>query len=323
MLMWDPVVVVKPGDTALFRCAGSQDETSWFRGTEVLRDGGNIKISDKRFTFRDDADDEQLMALSDTVFGDSNSYVCRSNTGDREPLVAYTLVVSEPPAIRVTNGSFSGPLVEVNETGNVSLWCNVTGVPLPRISWYAYLNKTNPIEIGINGPKLQIRNISRYCPWRYYCEMEFAQYEDMTSKKEMNLTINYSPSVVLQISKRSTDEIDWHYIELNETENSFATNITDRISLHCLVDARPYNSSTWLFNGTPFVTHSRVDSKPNIGFQVPFTYEITEFNIAVQEHYKLLMVVFKFQTIRAYGEFECQAQNALGMQSASFSIREP
>ncbi|XP_033750882.1 neurotrimin-like [Pecten maximus] len=310
---------VRTGDTAIFRCPGAWERTSWIRGTETLKYEEDIIVTDKRFTFRDD-DDEQLMALSDTEHADSNMYVCQLDTG--EILVEYKLVVSEPPAIRVVNGSFSGPLMEVNETTNVSLWCNVTGNPAPTISWFAYFNHITPIEIGLFGPKLHIRNISRHCPWRYYCEMKFLKYEDSTLRKEMNLTINYSPDIVLQISKRSLTETDWHPMRFNETENRLPAIITDRIRLHCLIDTRPYISSTWLFNGVPFVTHvvGKVEEMVN---NPPFLYDITNFRHLLDGMWEVLTVTLKFQSNKYYGLYECQTNNYLGNKTASILLYEP
>ncbi|XP_060082790.1 protein amalgam-like [Ylistrum balloti] len=292
---------VQIGDMAIFRVYGGSDD---------------------RFTFRNDDDDEQLMVLSDTGTEDSNSYVCRSNTGERTPIVSYRLVVIEPVATRIHNGSFSGPTMEVNETGNVSMWCNVTGEPKPTISWYTYFNQETPTEIGIFGPKLEIRNISRECPWRYYCLMDFAKYQDMTAKKEINLTINYSPKVDLEISKRSSEDTDWHEIDFNGTENSFAANITDRIRLHCSVDTRPYNYSVWSLNGEPFITHHAESGVQAVNTH-HLLYDIAEQAHAVKGQKHLLMVMLKFNSNQAYGLYECQAQNSLGKQSASFYIRKP
>ncbi|XP_069137522.1 limbic system-associated membrane protein-like [Argopecten irradians] len=308
---------IRSNETVIFRCNGQEESTSWFRGTEILKSGKNIIVKDKRFTFQDDG--EQLVALSGTVASDSNIYTCRLNTGDGRILTEYKLSVMEPPAIRVGSGNFSGPILEADETSNVSLWCNVTGDPPPNVTWYTYLKSNRSKEIGIYGPKLHISNISRYCPWRYYCEMEFIQYENMKLKKGMNISINYPPDIALGISKLRSKETTWSHLVLNETENRFPANITDRISMRCLVDARPYNSSTWLFNGKPFLTHNSGEDVKTVD-RPPFYYDITESNHAVEGRWKVLLVVFKILTKEAYGLYECQARNSFGNQSASIFI---
>ncbi|KAH3730069.1 hypothetical protein DPMN_056047 [Dreissena polymorpha] len=97
---------------------------------------------------------------------DSGEYQCQINT---KPVKStkVLLIVQEPPAIIRTSGSQT-----VREWETVSLWCTVTGVPFPTVTWYRknkHEHQKATEVVGADGEGLKIHNISRYCQDEYEC----------------------------------------------------------------------------------------------------------------------------------------------------------
>lgn len=150
---------------------------------------------------------------------DSGEYRCQVNS-DPVQTKTVTLVVHVPPRIS------SPESVEVKESDQLVVYCNVTGDPTPTVSWY----KDNKKLEEHSSEMLVIEKAARNDSGIYRCKAENgiqpADIEDIT------VDVLYAPTVHM-----STNEISQFRYKA--------------IVLDCKVIANPKETVTWYKNGNP------------------------------------------------------------------------
>ncbi|XP_022777667.1 hemicentin-2-like, partial [Stylophora pistillata] len=143
----------------------------------------------------------------------------------------------------------------VTEGDNVTLMCNVSGVPPPTVYWM------KPNGERVSGYKLEVKNISRSEAGKYKCEAsnEFGNATKMTS-----VGVQYPPENV-QFTSSAMD-------------NKACTG--DMISFNCSADANPSVTSYQLFeNGTAVLDVNRLGMwKRNVSTSGVFMYKCVANN---------------------------------------------
>lgn len=116
---------------------------------------------------------------------DSGVYQCRASNGiGTDVCASANVTVNFPPSLDYTSDDTT-----VNETDNVTLFCNATGYPRPRITW-TFLRGSESTIVG-REESLPLSNVSRTQAGTYQCMAS----NDWTSSKAANVqvTVNYKP----------------------------------------------------------------------------------------------------------------------------------
>ncbi|KAJ8304477.1 hypothetical protein KUTeg_018060, partial [Tegillarca granosa] len=193
----------------------------------ILTFGVTRIIDDDRFSVERPRNEDWNLLIRDVRYKDRGTYICQLNTNPvKTKYVALHVLV--PPKI---SNTLSSKDIAVPEGSDVTLVCNVTGVPQPTVHWHRQPLGQSPGKhrqrIGLNGEILIIKNISRYCNGLYEC---FA-FNDVPP------AVNRGMKVMVKCKGKET-------------------------ILECVVSAYPQGNTVWRRNGEDIVTNNwkyRVD----------------------------------------------------------------
>nr|XP_034324518.1 hemicentin-2 isoform X2 [Crassostrea gigas] len=169
---------------------------------------------------------------------DEGNYTCKLLNGS--VIRDYLLKLKEEAAIPVA----SEPRVSVWEYNEVRLWCNATGVPEPKVTWYV-LETTNQQtevlrDIGIQGRMLGIKNVSRECATKFQCNASNNYNEKKNPvSKVILLDVKFVPDVNIKVKINNGSF---------SVETSILSDRKDSIELVCDVFANPLTKITWYRN---------------------------------------------------------------------------
>ncbi|KAK3096999.1 hypothetical protein FSP39_005499 [Pinctada imbricata] len=255
------------------------------------------------------------LIIHDVKYEDRGRYTCQINT---QPVKTkeVELVVLVPPKILDSSSSD----VRSREGETVTLTCNVTGVPPPTVQWFRrrfqdalgnhkervrtsilHSGLYKPDEatprkscyytvhhagVGLNGEKLIIHNITRYCDGIYEC-MAFNQVEPAVNR-EMKVEVQFSPEVNIQ-PKRLSQSVGKETI------------------LECDILAFPQVYSVWIFNDK-VITSEKERRRLDV---------YTESDNFITLSIRLLNL-----TKEDFGEYRCFAKNELGQDEEFMYLSE-
>lgn len=154
--------------------------------------------------------------------------------------IAKPCEFSEEAAIPVS----SEPRVSVWEYNEVRLWCNATGVPEPRVTWYVLETTSQQTkvlrDIGIQGRMLGIKNVSRECATKFQCNASNNYNEKKNPvSKVILLDVKFVPDVNIKVKINNGSF---------SVETSILSDRKDSIELVCDVFANPLTKITWYRN---------------------------------------------------------------------------
>lgn len=135
------------------------------------------------------------LVLSTVMKRHAGTYSCQEQPAggtDFVTLQRVTLSLNGPPELSPPNTPWL-KTVSVIEGDTTRLTCDVTGSPAPSISW-SLMNEGQIKSIHIEGPILQIHNITRACGAQYVC---FAK--NRFSETPLNMTFDMDVHFPAQI----------------------------------------------------------------------------------------------------------------------------
>ncbi|MBN3312119.1 HMCN1 protein, partial [Atractosteus spatula] len=206
-----------------------------------LKDGLPISLSN---SVRVLSGGRTLRLLRSTV-EDAGRYTCVVSNAAGEERKNFDLDILVPPSI-ADEGTVED--VKVKEKHSVTLTCEVTGNPVPRISW---LKDGQPLSedeqhlILSYGRFLQISGAQVSDTGRYTC---LASSTAGDRSKHFNLNVLVSPTIVGVDEEGTADDVT---VTLNSPT-----------SLVCEVQSYPPATITWLKDGIPFESSSTVRVLP-------------------------------------------------------------
>ncbi|XP_073667498.1 hemicentin-1 isoform X2 [Paramisgurnus dabryanus] len=172
---------------------------------------------------------------------DAGRYTCIVSNSAGEERKSFDLNVLVPPSI-VNEGTVED--VKVKEKQNVILACEVTGNPIPEITWLKdgqTLASDARLQVMSNGRFLQISGSQVADTGRYSC---LASNSAGDRSRHFNLNVLVSPTIAGSDPEGSAEEVT---VTLNSPT-----------SLICEAQSYPPAIITWLKDGTPFESSRNV-----------------------------------------------------------------
>ncbi|CAH3158834.1 unnamed protein product, partial [Pocillopora meandrina] len=227
---------------------------------------------------------------------DSGVYQCRASNGiGTDVCASANVTVNFPPSLDYTSDDTT-----VNETDNVTLFCNATGYPHPRITW-TFLRGSESTIVG-REESLPLSNVSRTQAGTYQCMAS----NDWTSSKAANVqvTVNYKPFATRLTSNATRNTaisglpVTFFYKpEIKDTvQSTIYTWINRETKLTCAVDGVP----------RPNITFTRAGS---------ILHSTPSENGASQ-------LIIKPEGATDFGDYTCTAKNHLGSVKKIIKIKQ-
>uniref|UniRef100_K1QQ10 Opioid-binding protein/cell adhesion molecule n=1 Tax=Magallana gigas TaxID=29159 RepID=K1QQ10_MAGGI len=241
------------------------------RGTILTR--GYLKITDDtRISTDRNVDEDWNIIIRNISFEDRGFYNCVINTAPFPSVNRVHLHVIVPP--RIIGRVVHAPVV-VREGETVTLVCNATGYPLPKIHWFRD-RITNVTDLP--GDTLVIRNITRHCAGEYQCRANNGLSREDT--RVFKVEVHFAPEVSMLIPR-------------------LGITLGSETVLQCSCSSSPIGVCVWKKDGRDL----RISGK----------YELNPYNEG-HETITLGLTISHIQE-EDLGRYECHAQNELGQDS--------
>lgn len=296
-------VTVQEGATAVLPCSVDflgDHKVAWSDqwNTLLTLDDRRI-IDDSRISIERPYTRDWNLHIRKSEYHDRGQYTCQINTNPVKMKTVMLLVLV--PSKIVNELSSRDQTVREGET--VTLVCNVTGVPLPEVTWYKipddgsqakerldldpgfqtfidYCSYTlKQTEIGTSGEVLIIHNVSRYCDGIYEC-MAYNSVDPAVTR-QIKVFVEFPPEVRLN-NKRIGQFVDKETI------------------LDCEIVAYPHGQMYWTKDGVD-IDMSRKDK-----------YHVELYSGNEDSKRKTLSLRVKSIKPYDYGAYTCVAKNYLG-----------
>ncbi|XP_052699032.1 neural cell adhesion molecule 1-A-like isoform X1 [Crassostrea angulata] len=238
----DPVTVIGESGSNLAYPLECERPTGfnilWLKDLTPIANSTAFFNKDDRYSFKNRYLRDSHLMINSLKKTDEGRYKCELLNGS--VISDYMLKLKEEAAIPVS----SEPRVSVWEYHEVRLWCNATGVPEPKVTWYV-LETTNQQtealrDIGIQGRMLGIKNVSRDCATKFQCNASnnYNEKKDPVSKVIL-LDVKFVPDVNIKVKINNGSF---------SVETSILSDRKDSIELVCDVFANPLTKITWYRN---------------------------------------------------------------------------
>lgn len=296
-------VTVHEGSTAILPCsvdALGDHKVAWTDqwNTLLTLDDRRI-IDDSRISIERPHTKDWNLHIRKADYSDRGQYTCQINTN---PVKMKTVMLLVLVPSKIVN-ELSSRDQSVREGETVTLVCNVTGVPIPEVTWYKipddgsqakerldldpgfqtfidYCSYTlKQTEIGTSGEVLIIHNISRYCDGIYEC----VAYNDVDPAvaRQIKVFVEFPPEVRL----------------LNNRMGQYVGRET---ILDCEIVAYPHGQMYWTKDSED-IDMSRKDK-----------YLVELYSGNEDSKRKTLSIRVKNIQPQDFGDYTCVAKNYLG-----------
>ena len=244
-----------------------------------------LTVYDNRYSIRhDDSSSTYTLQVSKIQETDTGVYQCQVVTGATSRVTADTFIsVRIPPLI--LDSSSRGVIVGEGET--ITLTCNATGIPVPKMSWRRENNGLLPSGgVVAKGNTITIYNATKDDRGIYYCIAD--NQVGKPAKRSVGVEIEFAPQVSL-VRARYQQALDYP------------------AELHCSVEASPSPSISWLKDGYQI-------NNDNNFYQISSTSNSRDF---IQSTLRIKRV-----SNRDFGYYRCRAINKLGDRQNSMLLEQ-
>ncbi|XP_076444274.1 opioid-binding protein/cell adhesion molecule homolog [Babylonia areolata] len=208
---------------------------------------------------------------------DTGEFMCQLNT-DPVKSKSVHLLVNVPPTIV----EYTQPVELTRMEGEeIELFCNATGVPKPKVTWYR-MNRWSTATrdlVGSNGEQLVIYNVTRMCADVYICVAENGV--PPATSQEFIVGVNYPPEIKLH-NARIGQEVGKETI------------------LECVISASPQHVSRWR-RGDEVLGNLQKDK-----------YEVNVYDDNTEPNTIVLSLRIMRVEPSDYGSYICEAVNNFG-----------
>ncbi|KAK3610192.1 hypothetical protein CHS0354_038830 [Potamilus streckersoni] len=304
-------VTVHEGDIAVLPCSVdylAEHKVVWTDqwSTLLTLDDRRI-IDDTRISIERPYTKDWNLHIRKVEYKDKGPYTCQINTN---PVKTKTVMLNVLVPSKIID-ELSSRDKTAREGETVLLLCNVTGVPLPEVTWYrltsdaaiakerldmetgafTYLDSCiyslKPKGIGTAGEMLVIHNVSRYCDGIYEC----VAYNEVgpAVTRQIKVFVEFPPEIVLPTLRigqyRGRETI-----------------------LDCEITAYPHGVMYWMKDGIV------------LNFVNEEKYRIELYSGNDDSERKTLSLRVNNITKGDYGEYTCFAKNYLGQDQESMIL---
>ncbi|CAL1526556.1 unnamed protein product [Lymnaea stagnalis] len=258
-------------------------------------------IDDERLSVERPFIKDWNLHIRDVKYKDQGLYNCQVNTN---PVKLKTVYLRVQVPAKILNNASTDALI-AREGTTVTIICNVSGIPMPTVTWHRMLTNEKGEEkksesfcsgtnkIGMTGEVLIIYNISRLCGGIYECE-----------------AYNGVPPAVSRLIRVSVEFPP----EINLPNDRLGQDTGKETILECSITANPQAVGVWKKNGVEIKTQSgkfRIE---------PYTED--------DQHTIVLSLRIMVIEPEDYGVYTCEASNKLGTDNRDmilydYSLRRP
>lgn len=281
-------VTVQEGDTAVLPCSVDflgEHKVVWTDqwSTLLTLDDRRI-IDDPRISIERPFTRDWNLHVRKTAYSDRGQYTCQINTN---PVKTKTVMLIVLVPSKIINSLSSGDQT-VREGDKVTLVCNVTGVPIPDVTWFRLPNEglQTKERIGTTGEVLIIHNVSRYCDGIYEC----VAYNnvDPAVTRQIKVFVEFAPEVSLPTKK-------------------IGQYVGRETILDCEITAYPHGVMYWMKD------ERQLEISKN-------KYQVEVYGGTIEGTRKTLSLRVKDIEIDDFGEYTCFAQNIIGSDRESMIL---
>ncbi|KAK3097563.1 hypothetical protein FSP39_010876 [Pinctada imbricata] len=245
-------------------------------------------IDDARITVERPFIGDWNLHIRSVKYEDRGIYTCTVNTN---PVYSKRIrLIVQVPA-EILDYASTSMTVRVNEKENVHLWCNATGVPPPRVTWYRKegIALTEYKKVGDEGQELIIKNISRHCGGVYKC-MAYNGVEPAVTR-EISVEVEFKP------------EVRVHARRMGQYRGK-------ETILECVISASPQGENYWRKGNNEIMRYSKLHSNYRTELYTEGTNRIS-LSLRIRE-----------VTATDFGIYTCQAKNHLGFADDNIELYE-
>ncbi|XP_059141251.1 limbic system-associated membrane protein-like [Physella acuta] len=284
-------VTVKEKSTATLPCSvsslGSYQIVWTDQVSTVLTLEDRRIIDDERISLERPYTRDWNLHIRDVRYSDQGIYNCQINTNPVR-LKTINLIVLVPAQI-IDHLSSSNMVVHEGDT--VTLVCNVTGTPTPKVDWFRLVPAANggvqKQKLGMSGEVLVIHNVTRYCGDSYEC-IAFNEVNPAASRI-IEVSVQFPPEIYLPNRRIGQD-------------------VGKETILDCNVSGLPVPNTFWSKDGN-IITSSkkyRLDVYPDEVLKTRFTLSLRVYNIEKSD----------------FGAYTCTAENMKGTDEETMYLYE-
>lgn len=310
------VVVFDPTNNAILPCSTDAKRVFWTNpanGIIVQLRNDEVEKRDERYDLIHKYENERNLLINGVKKQDAGIYSCYAG---RNLAVKYNLIVNYEAEIPFSSNGRN----DVRELSTVGLWCNATGMPAPKTTWYVLDESGKEHPLGFTGRYLEVRNVTRGCSATYRCKSTNRLNEMAPAVVDMRVNAVYPPEI--DISLDSPEEnVDNFTFDDSNIEYTVYYRIppskTSTVVLTCHVSANPNATISWQVGNQVIANYTSGDIKIIQG-QESYLYELALVNGAFQI------------TIKANGDhdilfkkpaYKCESTNRIGGDRCSVRFK--
>ncbi|XP_041351056.1 limbic system-associated membrane protein-like [Gigantopelta aegis] len=288
-------VTVKEGTTAILPCSVNflgQYQVVWTDQWSMLLTFEDRRIiDDERLSIERPYTKDWNLHIRKVKYKDQGLYNCQVNTS---PIKLKTVHLKVQVTAKIIPQLSSNDMT-VLEGDTVTLTCNVSGIPMPTVTWYRHTSDKaddsakesefcpGTTKIGTSGEVLVIHNVSRYCDGIYECEAFNGVPPKAT--RLIRVSVEFPPEIRLP-NKKIGQEMGKDTI------------------LECIVSANPQEITVWKRND--------MEIHKSIKYRVEI-YEEGDNTITLSLRVRNLDET-------DFGKYTCTASNILGSDEESMIV---
>lgn len=231
---------------AVLPCYTKADRVTWFFSSRIIITLENklVELKDTRYAISRTYENEKNLEISGIKKGDAGNYSCY---GGINPIAQYHLIVNYKAEIPFTSNFKNG----VKELSTVGLWCNATGMPKPKTSWYVLDERGNEHPLGFAGRYFEIRNLTRGCSGTYRCKAA-NRLNEKPAVVDMSVNAVYPPELDISLdesedkSEKNVGNFTFDSIDIEYTVYyRIPASKVSTVVLTCHVSANPNATTSW------------------------------------------------------------------------------